>query len=199
MDAVAQQRFGNVGERRHETQADPQPQVLRRKVTFGIPDPGALEQRTAHEGGRVADRGIAQQVRNLDVFAVLRMAIRAVDPAEHGEPCAAHAHVRTRIHELDLPGEALGQRHVVGIHARDVLAAALGKPAVQGLRDADVGRVLEDADTRIAPRVLVQDLEAPVGRSVIDDDELEIGEALFEHAVDRFVQERHGIQHRHQH
>jgi hypothetical protein len=85
----------------------------------------------------------------------------------------------------DLAGELVGQHHVVAVQPRDQLAAADGQRPVQGERLALVALAADHAHTlRVALCEGLRERRRGVGRTVVGDDQLEVGEALGEHALD---------------
>ena len=94
--------------------------------------------------------------------------------------------MRVEIRHL-LP-EPVGRADVVGVHACDVLAAHRRDAGVQRRREPLVGAP-EHADAAIAGCKFLGDGRGPVGRSVIDHDQLERRERLPEDALHRLFQE----------
>jgi hypothetical protein len=86
----------------------------------------------------------------------------------------------------DLALEALRIGVVVAIERGDELAACAVEPAVARRRDSRPRRLADEPHARIG--LAPDDRRRLVGRPVVDDDQLEITEALRENAVDRGLQ-----------
>src|SRR6185437_8314672 len=84
---------------------------------------------------------------------------------------------------LDLQCKALRISQVVGIHPRDKLSARCAKPAVERASHPAIG-LGDDADPRIALRILRKNGRRIIRRSVVDAKKLKIAKALGEDAVD---------------
>ena len=91
--------------------------------------------------------------------------------------------VRISVKIGDLPGKAVWQRNVVGIHPCDELSPRERQPFVQRQRNPPV-LARKDLDPWVASSRLGQDATGLVPRSVINDDELEIRKALVQNAID---------------
>ncbi|MDQ0838624.1 hypothetical protein QFZ54_002408 [Sphingomonas faeni] len=81
-----------------------------------------------------------------------------------------------RVEIRDLTGQAIGATDVVVIQRGDIAPARLGEPAIAGEHRAAVPRHLDQSDARIGPGT--HHVARIVGRAVVDDDHLEIGEGL---------------------
>ncbi len=79
------------------------------------------------------------------------------------------------MHGLDLAGEALGQRDIVGIEARDERRARRGDPEIECCGDSH-GLLAYDHDPRIAARGFGKNCGRRIARTVVDSDKLEIRE-----------------------
>lgn len=91
------------------------------------------------------------------------------------------------------------QRDIVRIHARDQIAARLRDAVVQAGGDASIDPVAEQPDTCIQVTIPFEEGRGAVRRTVIDDDELEIGQSLAQYAVDRLGAVEYPIVDRHDH
>ncbi len=97
-----------------------------------------------------------------------------------------------------LPLEPVGQGDVVGVHPGGELAPGQPKHLIEGDDEPGV-RPTDQADAGVPGGVLPEDRRRPVGRAVVDDQELEVGERLTEDALDRLGHVPLGVVHRHQH
>jgi len=98
---------------------------------------------------------------------------------------------------VDLLRDVLGEpdelRRVVltiTVGVEDPVAASLRQGRSQGAAVAAVGRVLDDAQPRLASRNIGEPLERVVGRSVVDDDDLALEPDLVERARGALHQSR---------
>ncbi|MEI6734241.1 MAG: hypothetical protein WCK94_09715 [Comamonadaceae bacterium] len=82
------------------------------------------------------------------------------------------------LYPLELPREAMRQRDVIRIHARNPLAARHPDPFIQGLDQPPVFPGNQN-DPRI-PAKLLQDLHGLIGGPIVNDDEFKIRESLIE-------------------
>jgi hypothetical protein len=86
---------------------------------------------------------------------------------------------------LDLPGE----EGVIRIEQRDEFSSRMQEAKVPRRRDAAVGLV----DVAHRPAIALDDGASVVGRSVVDDDDLDVAIALREHALDRRADDRRAV------
>ena len=97
---------------------------------------------------------------------------------------AAHdVHVRVRRQEVDLGGQALRPRHVVGVEDRHERRAGALERGVARRRRAGVDGQADEHDAGVAEAGT--DLGRAVGRRVVDDDDLEVAEGLVQEAAER--------------
>ena len=105
------------------------------------------------------------------------------------------AHLRVGVQHRYRRREQIRQPDVVGVVARDVLAARQRQPGVQCRRDAAV-RPAHVAQARVG------DARKPVGGivggAVVDDDQLQVGEGLSQDALDRLLDVRCAVVRRQQ-
>ena len=88
---------------------------------------------------------------------------------------------------LDLALEAFGQRDVVGVEPRDIASAGEVEPAVERGCEAGLMLVPEHPEPLVGDRV--EQRRRPIAGGVVDNDQLEIVQRLFEHAFDREADE----------
>ena len=188
VDPVAGQRLGEVGRPGDLEQGVPQIVVLGDQLVLEVA--ADLVEEVAPEGHRrVEERAVEQdgpadlQVRlghRPDAVLVVRLVDqrdRAPDQAEAG----------VGVEGRDEPADVRWLRDVVRVQPGDDLSARGGDAAVGRGGRADVHMVGEDEDARVAQCDRLEDLAA-AGR-VVDDDQLEVGVLLREHAVHRLVEE----------
>ena len=89
--------------------------------------------------------------------------------------------------ERGLPGEALGERDVVGVDARDQRRARGPETAIQRRR-LPAARLSKHGQPRVADRR--EPLRRPVGRAVVHHDELEVDQRLSQDAGQGLAQPR---------
>lgn len=106
--------------------------------------------------------------------------------ANDASPRAAYPDFRIPVQESNLPLEASRQAHVVGIHAGDVIAPREGKAPVERIYQAEVAVIHDDPHAGIPVRAKRR--ESPIGGTVVDRQQFEIGEGLAEDAPDGFVE-----------
>jgi 4,5:9,10-diseco-3-hydroxy-5,9,17-trioxoandrosta-1(10),2-diene-4-oate hydrolase len=85
---------------------------------------------------------------------------------------------------------------VVGVHAKEVAAGRLAAGELER-GDDPPPRALEDTDAPVLRRE--GDLARPVGRTVIDDEDLEVTVRLDEHGAERLAEGRLGVARREEH
>ena len=156
------------------------------------PDQG----RTANEGGTAVADEIQQKQSQVDlaldgpVHCAVNHAALAVDAAAEGVDVA---HLRpASAHGFHLAGDLLGVPQVVGVDRSDESAAARGDAGVAGGRHARM-RQSEQADATVLGGVALHDGTGPIGRPVIDDDDLQMRIGLVTDALKRLVERRLGI------
>ena len=92
---------------------------------------------------------------------------------------------RLRSDPLDDPAEPVGPCHVVGVHPCEQRAARLVEADVERARESQ--RLLVSHDTEAAIVDRVEHCASAVARAVVDDQELEVGVRLAEHAPHRLL------------
>jgi hypothetical protein len=75
----------------------------------------------------------------------------------------------------------------------------MAKSPVERRRDALVPGRCDDHDSRVPSRPGAEDLRRPIGRSVIDDEELEVGEVLRNDALNGLIHKPFTVKDRHEH
>ena len=136
-----------------------------------------------HRQRRVRQRALDEDVARgrLNGDEAVQPALVAAGTVSHGllgevgHPASAGGE-RAVGERVDLRGQALGERDVVAVHARDQPPRRGPRPLERG-DDAD-GLLQDDAETAVVARVRVRDLRRAVGRAVVDDQHLEFGERL---------------------
>ena len=91
---------------------------------------------------------------------------------------------RVRRHLADATGECVRRQTVIGVEEDDICADALGETGVASRRQPTVPLV-QATHTRVA----TGDGLRVVWRSIVNDDDLEMGIGLGEHALDGIAQE----------
>ena len=86
----------------------------------------------------------------------------------------------------ELP-EVIRSDPVVGVHEDHEFAPCVVQSEISGCADTAVGDV-EYADAFVLFSVTVADCSRTVGRSVVDEQQLEVGHALRENAPDTFIE-----------
>jgi hypothetical protein len=86
--------------------------------------------------------------------------------------------------DRDLRGKILRHPHVVAVEQRDQRGGRVAKTQVPGARNAAI-RLVQDPHAWILVDVGTGDRERRVGRAVVDDDGLQIGEGLAQSRFDR--------------
>ena len=122
------------------------------------------------------DHGVVARERGKQGFVTHRRPAnseRATALVDHLGKTAEEAERRLALHGRDLAGEALGQRDIIGIEARDERRARHGKPGIER-RDNSHGPLACDHDPRIAARGLRKNCGRRIARAVVDGDKLEI-------------------------
>ena len=150
-----------------------------------------MEERRAEQRGPADRRGPRRhQVQVAGAAGVGELEHRAAHDRDTG--CGPHAR------ELAL--ESPRERDVVGIEPGDIPAARLVEPAVQRRCQAQALVVPQHAQARVAD--LVEDRGRRVLRAVVDDEQLEVGHALAQDALERCpdvaLTVRDGEQNRHE-
>ena len=190
MEPIADHVLGKRGDAVPLVQAQPEVVVLR------LVEPVAAERAKrvrSHHHGRVrqlvADEEVELRTSGLSVDLVAAL----VD--EH-DAAPEQRDVGMAVEVRDLALEPVGQHDVVGIHACDERRLRERAARVEGHRQAT--RVLPlDADPWIPLRCLCEQLGRPVGRAVVDDDQLEVGERLRQRRVERLAEEALAVSHWH--
>lgn len=127
-----------------------------------------------------------------------RVQVRAVRVDE--VVCAGDEHdVRPLVEDGHLSGQTARQHDVVAVQAGDVAGARLRQSAIECAGDAFVPRCSDDGDSRIALRPRGEDRRSAIGRPVVDDEQLEVGEVLPEDAADRLFDVALPVENGHQH
>lgn len=99
-------------------------------------------------------------------------------------PAPDHPVIRVGGQEGHLPCEPLGMAQIVCIHARHDRCPSFDQQLVQaGYQPAVLTR--DGPNTTVLGRIARENGASAICRSIIEDQELEIGEGLTEHAVDR--------------
>jgi hypothetical protein len=198
--AMVDQDLGQVGQPRHRRRPGPQLEILgeveRRIVAQAVRahEGGAHHHRRVHEGRPKEERG-GHVVRVGPVADVTRSKAWRGKP-DRSRPRAADADAGIPLEELDLTGQPGRVADVVGVHPGDEGATDQVEPLVQGGADPPMAGLADETDTRIAERP--DDRHAVVGGTVVDDDELEVGQGLDEHALDGRGQMRGAVQDGHE-
>ena len=197
MEAVVGHDVGQVDEAQAVTEhLDPQVVVLGVDPLFAIAQPGrGVEAVGAHHHRGVADAAAVEQVGQVEApLTDVELEQRNANVVAKGRHAAARqVDVGVRLHIGELPRQAFGVHHVVGVHAGDVAAPRLVERAVE--RGHVVVTAPYQADARVGIRG--HDRRAVVLRPVVDDDELEVLERLGQHTVDALAQVGTGVVHRH--
>ncbi len=197
VEAVVGHDVGQVDEAQAVAEhLDPQVVVLGVDPLFAIAQPGRrVEALGAHHHRGVADAAAVEQVGQVEApLADVELEQRGADVVAKGRHATTRqVDVGMRLHIGELPRQALGVHHVVGVHAGDVAAPRLVERAVER------GHVVVTAPYQPDARVGIRgcDRRAVVLRPVVDDDELEVLERLGQHTVDALAQVRAGVVHRH--
>ncbi len=98
-----------------------------------------------------------------------------------------------------LDREAVGVRHVVGVHPRDERAPDEGEAGVQGADEAvGPGGRRGDPHPRVGAGRRFQDLAAPVARAVVHRDDLVVRQALGGEGGQALAQNGRRVAHRKQ-
>ena len=104
---------------------------------------------------------------------------------EHAGADEAELHIRLQQREAAV--EPVREGDVVGVHAGDVATSRFLEPAVQRPRQAKLLLVAQHAQPRVVDAV--EERGRVVGREVVDDEQLEVGDALAKDAVERSAEE----------
>ncbi len=176
----------------------PEPEI----VVLGLPEGGAVaadgEHGVApHQHGGMGDAVGLRQRRADRRRAAGKPADLPPPPAgiDDLDEAADDCDRGPRRQHRDLPLEASRQGDVVGIHAGDVAAGGGGDRLVQGRHQAAAGR-RQKADARVGGGLSGEQGRRCVDRAVVDDDELEIREALAADAGDGLMEEGGAVAHR---
>jgi hypothetical protein len=109
---------------------------------------------------------------------------------------AQQPHVRMRGQERGLPHQTFGQGHVVGVDPRDQRRPGRSQSTIQRRR-LSAARLRQDGQAPVADRG--QTARRTVGRAIVHDDELEVGQRLAQDAPERLVEPRLAVVHGHHH
>ncbi len=165
---------------------EPRPQVVvlalleARVVAERVP----VEQLAVDQHRRVVE-GRAEEGAPTHLAGLHGHRVRPAHPArfvELQDGGADDADRRRRAQAGELALEPPRKRHVVRVEPRDVAPACLVETAVQRAREPGRRVVSEHAEPRVHEPG--EDLRRRVGRRVVDDEHLEIGEGLAESALD---------------
>jgi hypothetical protein len=110
---------------------------------------------------------------------------------------ADNRNARLLLDALDLPLQSVGDGDVVRVEARDVTTLRDVEPAVQRRRQTGLLGIAHHVQAGIAD--LGEQLRRRIGRSVVDDDQLEVGQRLSEHALHRLADEAGVVVDGHEH
>jgi hypothetical protein len=133
----------------------------------------------------MAERLLAQALE-LDVGHLPPIDGDVLDPAEH------HIELGILIEAAELPRELARRPHIVGIEERDHVAGRGREPDVPGRRRSTV--LLAPRDHAVAQ--CGDHVWGVIGRSVVDDDDLEVVVVLCLDARDRLGEEAPHLEHR---
>ena len=97
-------------------------------------------------------------------------------PARRNVQCvtAEDVCVRMRLEESQLLLQTVGHRDIVGVHPRDEFAAGLFDASIEDRPETPIRSAGDELYPGIGVGQATDDLVAPVGRPVIDDQELEV-------------------------
>ena len=107
-----------------------------------------------------------------------RMAAVVPQAAEKFHRAGDQRRLGGRIERVELDREAIRRRDVVCVVARDDAAARMRQGAVRARIRPQVAVVAEDADPGVPALVLRQNPWSAVGRAIVHDQELEVGDRL---------------------
>ena len=99
-------------------------------------------------------------------------------------------------HELNLLLQSIFQSNVIGIHARDVLAASKCATPIQGANQTGMSFVVNPYSV-VAALVGIKFRSRAVSRSVVNDDELEITKVLIENALNGLGEKALAVEYAH--
>ena len=116
---------------------------------------------------------------------------------EFDEPAAAGRDIGSRFQKRDLTGQPIRQRHVVGIHAGNVLRRNQVDTGIERENNAGILFIAKHADPRVAKRPT--DRLGAVRRAVVDNEQLKRFERLREDALDCLSQESLAVIDRQEH
>ena len=199
MDAVEDERLLDVVALAESKDTGPELVVLALEELGVVPQARALEQLTVDEHARV-EEGRAEKGRPADLERPTRHEVYGGGrPAciELENRASDDRKARVRPELRNLPPEAVRQRHVVGIEARDVAARRRVECPIERRGEAEALVVPQDDQPGVVD--LAEDLARPVGRAVVDDDQLEVGERLAEDTREREAQVTSRVVGRHEH
>ena len=104
--------------------------------------------------------------------------------------------IRVSLEVVDLALDPVRERDVIGVEAREIRAARDVTRVLQ--RDDEAGVwLLDHASARVGGLQARERLRGPVGRTVVDRDDLDVTVRLAGDALDRLVQVRQCVVHRH--
>ena len=115
-------------------------------------------------------------------------ALRVTSGVDDERPRADRDVLRMRVEEGELLREPMREHHVVGVEVGDERRARLAEAGIARRRHAAV-RKRDDADARIASRRTRRRRGRAIGRTVVEHEELELGEIAREHAAHRLGDE----------
>ena len=193
VDAVEDERLSDVVAVRDREQPRPQVVVLAlgelRVVAKLVPGKGLpVEEHAWVEEGRREERSPADCVRARRHEVETPDAVAVVE-IEDAAPYDRDGRARPHPRELALEPPRHGD--VVCVETRDVPATDLLEAPVQRGREAELSVVSEDDESRVVDRA--ENVRRPVRRGIVDDDELELGNGLPEHAPHGHAQEALGV------
>jgi hypothetical protein len=103
-----------------------------------------------------------------------------------------------RLEELQLLLQTLGHRDIVGVHPRDEFAAGLFDASIEDRPETPIRSAGDELYPGIGVGQATDDPVAPVGRPVIDDQELEVLNRLVLDAANGVLQTRESVVHAHE-
>ena len=125
------------------------------------------------------------------VLATTRGTAIAWDRALNGRAGACHCDFRMRFEKVELLGDAGRARDIVAVEPGDVASARMIERIVARRGYAAVGPLRDDPDARVVERA--DHVQRMIGRSVVDDDELQVLIRLIEDAADRLADELRAV------
>ncbi len=192
VDTIAQQHFGHIGEAPACAGFDPE------RVIFDVARAGLIAQAgggvgesknfAAHHDGGMAE-GIAKHesaFHRSGIGGIAQEAAALSGGIDLFEPSAEDADSGMFLEESDLPGQALGHHHIIGVHAREVASAGAGEQAVERRHDAGIG-LADDAEAAIFACQRLEPFAAAIGRAIITGQQLPLHTLLCEDTCDRIA------------